>query len=167
MDENEFLAERFEENRTRLKAVAYRMLGSQTEADDAVQEAWIRLSRSDDRQIENLSGWLTTVVGRVSQDRAGPGRTGPGPGRTGPGPGRGRAGSRPGPHPLCRCVEIRPPEAGPRADPARQGLAPSVPGDPLPVPPGDLVADPGGRPPGRRQELVRTTSCWVARVIAT
>ncbi|MGY5030215.1 RNA polymerase sigma factor SigJ [Streptomyces sp. 900116325] len=68
MDENEFLAERFEENRTRLKAVAYRMLGSQTEADDAVQEAWIRLSRSDDRQIENLSGWLTTVVGRVCLD---------------------------------------------------------------------------------------------------
>lgn len=68
MDENEFLAERFEENRTRLKAVAYRMLGSQTEADDAVQEAWIRLSRSDDRRIENLSGWLTTVVGRVCLD---------------------------------------------------------------------------------------------------
>ncbi|MFE5107552.1 sigma-70 family RNA polymerase sigma factor [Streptomyces sp. NPDC056663] len=68
MDENEFLAERFEENRTRLKAVAYRMLGSLTEADDAVQEAWIRLSRSDDRQIENLSGWLTTVVGRVCLD---------------------------------------------------------------------------------------------------
>lgn len=55
MDENEFLAERFEENQTRLKAVAHRMLGSLTEADDAVQEAWIRLSRSDDRQIENLS----------------------------------------------------------------------------------------------------------------
>ncbi|MFD4229873.1 sigma-70 family RNA polymerase sigma factor [Streptomyces sp. NPDC058545] len=68
MDENEFLAERFEENRTRLKAVAYRMLGSLTEADDAVQEAWIRLSRSDDRRIENLSGWLTTVVGRVCLD---------------------------------------------------------------------------------------------------
>ncbi|MGW9131103.1 sigma-70 family RNA polymerase sigma factor [Streptomyces sp. NPDC055681] len=68
MDENEFLAERFEENRTRLKAVAYRMLGSPTEAGDAVQEAWIRLSRSDDRQIENLSGWLTTVVGRVCLD---------------------------------------------------------------------------------------------------
>ncbi|MFD7949409.1 sigma-70 family RNA polymerase sigma factor, partial [Streptomyces sp. NPDC059744] len=68
MDENEFLAERFEENRTRLRAVAHRMLGSPTEADDAVQEAWIRLSRSDDRQIENLSGWLTTVVGRVCLD---------------------------------------------------------------------------------------------------
>ncbi|MFE7712764.1 sigma-70 family RNA polymerase sigma factor [Streptomyces sp. NPDC057486] len=68
MDENEFLAARFEENRTHLKAVAYRMLGSLSEAEDAVQEAWIRLSRSDDRQIDNLGGWLTTVVGRVCLD---------------------------------------------------------------------------------------------------
>ncbi|MER5361164.1 sigma-70 family RNA polymerase sigma factor [Streptomyces sp. NPDC002785] len=68
MDGIEFLAERFEENRTQLKAVAYRMLGSTGEADDAVQEAWIRLSRSDSRAIENLSGWLTTVVGRVCLD---------------------------------------------------------------------------------------------------
>src|SRR4051794_2941847 len=66
MDERDWLAERFEEHRTHLRAVAYRMLGSLTEADDAVQEAWIRLSRSDADEIENLGGWLTTVVARVS-----------------------------------------------------------------------------------------------------
>jgi RNA polymerase sigma factor (sigma-70 family) len=66
MDEREFLAERFEEHRGRLRAVAYRMLGSLSEADDAVQEAWLPLSRSDADEIENLGGWLTTVVGRVS-----------------------------------------------------------------------------------------------------
>jgi RNA polymerase sigma-70 factor, ECF subfamily len=66
MDEREWLAERFEEQRTRLKAVAYRMLGSLSEADDAVQEAWLRLSRSDARDIDNLGAWLTTVVARVS-----------------------------------------------------------------------------------------------------
>jgi RNA polymerase sigma factor (sigma-70 family) len=66
MDEHELLAERFEEHRTRLRAVAYRMLGSLSEADDAVQEAWLRLSRSDASEIENLGGWLTTVVARVS-----------------------------------------------------------------------------------------------------
>jgi RNA polymerase sigma factor (sigma-70 family) len=66
MDEREWLAERFEEHRTRLRAVAYRMLGSISEADDAVQEAWLRLSRSDGGEIENLAGWLTTVVARVS-----------------------------------------------------------------------------------------------------
>jgi len=65
VDEREWLAERFEEQRTHLRAVAYRMLGSVSEADDAVQEAWLRLSRSDAREIENLAGWLTTVVGRV------------------------------------------------------------------------------------------------------
>jgi RNA polymerase sigma factor (sigma-70 family) len=65
MDEHEWLAERFEEHRTHLRAVAYRMLGSVSEADDAVQEAWLRLSRSDPSSIENLGGWLTTVVGRV------------------------------------------------------------------------------------------------------
>ncbi len=65
MDEREWLADRFEEHRTHLRAVAYRMLGSVSEADDAVQEAWLRLSRSDAREIENLGGWLTTVVGRV------------------------------------------------------------------------------------------------------
>src|SRR5690242_9162908 len=65
MDENEFLARRFEENRAHLRAVAYRMLGSLTEADDAVQESWLRLSRSDTSSVENLKAWLTTVVGRV------------------------------------------------------------------------------------------------------
>src|SRR3954468_18255560 len=60
------LAERFEEHRTRLRAVAYRMLGSLSEADDAVQETWLRLSRSDSDEVENLGGWLTTVVARVS-----------------------------------------------------------------------------------------------------
>jgi RNA polymerase sigma factor (sigma-70 family) len=65
MDENEFLAQQFEEHRTRLRAVAYRMLGSLSEADDAVQETWLRLSRSAD-EVENLGGWLTTVVARVS-----------------------------------------------------------------------------------------------------
>jgi RNA polymerase sigma factor (sigma-70 family) len=66
MDEREWLAERFEEHRTRLRAVAYRMLGSLSEADDAVQEAWLRLSRTDTSEVENLGGWLTTVVARVS-----------------------------------------------------------------------------------------------------
>ena len=66
MTESEFLAGQFEEHRTRLKAVAYRMLGSLSEADDAVQEAWLRLSRSDAAAIENLGAWLTTVVARVS-----------------------------------------------------------------------------------------------------
>jgi RNA polymerase sigma factor (sigma-70 family) len=66
MEERDWLAERFEEHRTHLRAVAYRMLGSLSEADDAVQEAWLRLSRSDTSEIENLGGWLTTVVARVS-----------------------------------------------------------------------------------------------------
>jgi RNA polymerase sigma factor (sigma-70 family) len=66
MDEREFLAQHFEEQRIRLRAVAYRMLGSLSEADDAVQEAWLRLSRSDADEIENLDGWLTTVVARIS-----------------------------------------------------------------------------------------------------
>jgi RNA polymerase sigma-70 factor (ECF subfamily) len=65
MDERDWLAERFEEHRTRLKAVAYRMLGSLSEADDAVQEAWLRLSRTDTNSVENLGAWLTTVVARV------------------------------------------------------------------------------------------------------
>jgi RNA polymerase sigma factor (sigma-70 family) len=68
MDESDFLADRFEAHRSHLKAVAYRMLGSLSEAEDAVQEAWLRLSRSDTRDIENLGGWLTTVVGRVCLD---------------------------------------------------------------------------------------------------
>jgi RNA polymerase sigma factor (sigma-70 family) len=66
MDERDWLADRFEEHRTRLRAVAYRMLGSLSEADDAVQEAWLRLSRTDASEVENLGGWLTTVVARVS-----------------------------------------------------------------------------------------------------
>ncbi len=65
MDEHDWLAERFEEHRTHLRAVAYRMLGSPNEADDAVQEAWLRLSRSGTSGVENLGGWLTTVVARV------------------------------------------------------------------------------------------------------
>jgi RNA polymerase sigma-70 factor (ECF subfamily) len=64
----ELLAERFEADRTRLQAVAYRLLGSASEADDAVQEAWLRLSRADTSGVENLSGWLTTVVSRVCLD---------------------------------------------------------------------------------------------------
>lgn len=65
MHDNEWLAERFEEQRGRLRAVAYRMLGSLSEADDAVQEAWIRLSRADTGAIDDLRAWLTTVVGRI------------------------------------------------------------------------------------------------------
>jgi RNA polymerase sigma-70 factor (ECF subfamily) len=65
VDEGEWLTERFEEHRTRLRAVAYRMLGSVSEADDAVQEAWLRVSRADTKSVENLAGWLTTVVARV------------------------------------------------------------------------------------------------------
>jgi RNA polymerase sigma factor (sigma-70 family) len=65
MDEQEWLAECFEEHRSHLRAVAYRMLGSTGEADDAVQEAWLRLARSGAGEIENLGGWLTTVVARV------------------------------------------------------------------------------------------------------
>src|ERR671921_1522628 len=68
MDEQEFLAKRFEEHRSHLRAVAYRMLGSLSEADDAVQEAWFRLSRSETSGVENLGGWLTTVVGRGCLD---------------------------------------------------------------------------------------------------
>ncbi len=68
MDEQERLAEQFEANRSRLRAVAYRMLGSMSEADDAVQEAWLRLSRSDTGRVDDLRRWLTTVVARVSLD---------------------------------------------------------------------------------------------------
>ena len=64
--EQEWLAEQFEEHRPHLRAVAYRMLGSLSEADDAVQEAWLRLSRADASEVENLGGWLTTVVARVA-----------------------------------------------------------------------------------------------------
>src|SRR5881409_2647473 len=68
MDEHDWLAERFEAHRSRLRAVAYRMLGSPSEADDAVQEAWLRLSRADTSGGANLGGWLTTVVARVCLD---------------------------------------------------------------------------------------------------
>jgi RNA polymerase sigma factor (sigma-70 family) len=68
MNEHEWLAERFEANRARLRAVAYRMLGSASEADDAVQEAWLRLSRAGAAGVENIGGWLTTVVARVCLD---------------------------------------------------------------------------------------------------
>ncbi len=66
MDRQEWLARQFEEHRPHLRAAAYRMLGSLSEADDAVQDAWLRLSRADTREVENLGGWLTTVVARVA-----------------------------------------------------------------------------------------------------
>ncbi len=66
MDQQEWLAQQFEEQRPHLRAVAYRMLGSLSEADDAVQDAWIRLSRADRSEVENLGAWLTTVVARVA-----------------------------------------------------------------------------------------------------
>src|SRR2546421_2747109 len=65
MNDNDWIVERFEEHRGHLRAVAYRMLGSLSEADDAVQEAWLRLSRADTSDVENLGGWLTTVVSRI------------------------------------------------------------------------------------------------------
>ncbi len=68
MNQDDLLAQQFEEHRAHLRAVAYRMLGSPSEADDAVQEAWLRLSRSDTTAVANLGGWLTTVVARVCLD---------------------------------------------------------------------------------------------------
>src|SRR5919108_6508012 len=68
MDDRDWLAERFEANRPHLRAVAYRMLGSLSEADDAVQETWLRLGRADTSGVENLGGWLTTIVARVCLD---------------------------------------------------------------------------------------------------
>jgi RNA polymerase sigma factor (sigma-70 family) len=68
MDERGWLAARFEANRAHLRAVAYRMLGSQAEAEDAVQESWLRLSRADSGDVENIRGWLTTIVARVCLD---------------------------------------------------------------------------------------------------
>ncbi|MEU3626992.1 RNA polymerase subunit sigma-70 [Amycolatopsis coloradensis] len=68
MDEHDWLARRFEGHRTHLRAVAYRMLGSLSEADDAVQESWLRLSRAGSEDVDNLGGWLTTVVGRICLD---------------------------------------------------------------------------------------------------
>src|SRR4051794_26384965 len=69
MDENQWLADRFEEHRTHLQAVAYRMLGSLPEADEAVQDSWLRVSRSGSDGVENLGGWLTTIVARVCLNR--------------------------------------------------------------------------------------------------
>jgi RNA polymerase sigma factor (sigma-70 family) len=68
MDEKKWLAEQFEANRAHLRKVAHRMLGSVSDADDAVQQSWLRISRADARDVENLSGWLTTIVGRVCLD---------------------------------------------------------------------------------------------------
>src|ERR1041385_7221525 len=66
MDQQEWLAQEFEEQRPHLRAVAYRMLGSLSEADDAVQDAWLRLSRADTSEVENMRAWLTTIVARVA-----------------------------------------------------------------------------------------------------
>ena len=68
LDDKAWLAQRFEENRSHLRAVAYRMLGSSDQAEDAVQETWIRLSHSNANDVANLRGWLTTVIARVSLD---------------------------------------------------------------------------------------------------
>jgi DNA-directed RNA polymerase specialized sigma24 family protein len=68
MDERDWLAERFEANRTHLRAMAYRMLASVSAADDALQESWLRLSRTDTSQVDNLRAWLTTAVARVCLD---------------------------------------------------------------------------------------------------
>jgi RNA polymerase sigma factor (sigma-70 family) len=65
MNDSDWLADRFEENRPRLRSVAYRMLGSLTEAEDAVQDAWLRVSRAGAGEVDNLGGWLTTIVARV------------------------------------------------------------------------------------------------------
>ena len=69
MADPDWLAERFETHRAHLRAVAYRMLGSMSEADDAVQDAWFRLARADTTSVDNLGGWLTTVVARLCLDR--------------------------------------------------------------------------------------------------
>src|ERR1035438_9430817 len=66
VSDQQWLAERFEEHRSRLRAVAYRMLGSLSEADDAVQDAWLRVSRAETSEVENLGAWLTTIVARVA-----------------------------------------------------------------------------------------------------
>src|SRR6201984_3149844 len=68
MNANDWQAEQFEQSRSHLRAVAYRMLGSRSEADDALQEAWIRFARTNTGAVENLRGWLTTVVSRVCLD---------------------------------------------------------------------------------------------------
>jgi RNA polymerase sigma factor (sigma-70 family) len=81
MNDQDWLAERFEANRPHLRGVAYRMLGSLTEADDAVQEAWLRLSRADTSQVDNLKAWLTTVIARVALNMLRAGRKGSIPSR--------------------------------------------------------------------------------------
>jgi RNA polymerase sigma-70 factor, ECF subfamily len=68
MDQQSWLTERFEENRPRLRGVAYRLLGSLSEAEDAVQEAWLRLNRTDTTSVDNLGAWLTTIVSRLCLD---------------------------------------------------------------------------------------------------
>src|SRR3569833_2642978 len=95
-NDNEWLARQFEENRPHLRKVAYRMLGSATEAEDAVQEGWLRLTRADTSAVENLSGWLTTVVARVCLDalRSRESRRGGRLRAPGRGPGSARAGAR-------------------------------------------------------------------------
>jgi RNA polymerase sigma factor (sigma-70 family) len=103
MTEQDWLARRFEEHRGHLLAVAYRMLGSAAEADDAVQEAWLRLSRTEDSQIENLGGWLTTVVGRVCLDAL-----------------RARRSRREEPHGVHLPDEV--PDAGDAASPEQQAM---------------------------------------------
>src|SRR4029078_132462 len=100
----DWLAERFEEHRPHLRAVAYRMLGSTTEADDAVQDAWLRFSRADPRGVDNLRGWLTTVVARLCLDmlRSRSSRREDLAGVHLPAPIVARAGSSPSPHvPVC------------------------------------------------------------------
>ncbi len=103
MDAERVLAEEFEGNRGRLRAVAYRMLGLASEAEDAVQEAWLRLSRVDTAGVENLSGWLTTVVGRVCLDML-----------------RSRRARREEPHGEHEPDQV--PATGPGADPEREAL---------------------------------------------
>src|SRR5262249_57772302 len=120
MSEQDWLAQRFEEHRRRLRAIAYRMLGSVSEADDAVQEAWLRLSGSEPGEIENLSGWLSTVVARVSLNmlRSRAVRRGGPPGPRPP---------HPGIHPPPRA---RPPRPAPLPDPG--ALPPPLAPPPLP-----------------------------------
>src|SRR4051794_36470909 len=120
-EDRDWLAERFEGHRAHLRAVGYRMLGSLSEADDAVQEAWLRLSRSDTREIENLGGWLTTVVARVCLNMLQARKVR-----------RGEPVGGPGPHPLVRRGEgtdpgqqARPAAPAGRAPPG--GLAPRPP----------------------------------------
>ena len=125
----DFLAEQFEQNRPRLKGVAYRMLGSTAEADDAVQEAWLRLSRSDSDEIENLPGWLTTVTARICLNMLRARRHPPG------GPAWTTAGSRTRSSPASRPVG--------RGGAGRLGR-PGPPGRPGGAPPGRT---PGVRPP--------------------